>query len=108
MKKQNTRSHGFALAGALLALLALGIMGCNDATVGSVCDKWDQKNCPGWDGKSACESAGQGALATARQTNCEEPFQEYLRCVDEATNCSWDVVCAKEKAALEKCQGSVF
>ena len=108
MKKQNTRNHGLALRAAVTALFALWIAGCNDATIGSVCDKWDQKTCDGWDGKSACESAGQAALQTARDTNCEAPFQDYLRCVQDATNCSWDVACKTEKDALEKCQGSIF
>lgn len=111
MKKQNTPNQSFAvraLFGLVTLLFAAGMMGCDGVTVGSVCDKWDKKNCPNWHGKTACENSGHAAFEAARDAKCEPLFQDYLECVDAANSCSWDVVCATEKAALENCQGSIF
>lgn len=100
-----TKGWRGALFGATLALLGALSAGCGGPSVDDVCNKWDSRDCAGWDGKSACKAAGDRLETQASAAGCDTEFQDYLKCVEEANNCSWAATCAEPLKRLQTCVG---
>lgn len=97
-----------AMVGAAVTLLGALSLGCGGPSVEDVCNEWDKRDCAGWDGKSACVSAGDRLESTAHSAGCDEDFQAYLKCVSDTTSCNWSSACSVAQKAVEACMGSPF
>lgn len=101
---------------ALAWLLSLGASACGPS-VSSVCERVvedcfvSDATCP--DGPGECEApldegecneAGDVLETSAEELGCEDAFERYLDCVDEAT-CAWPSRCDELRLDLDVCLG---
>ena len=84
---------------SMIAVL-LAILGCGPPTVDSVCGDLSDKHCA----NATCVDDGNSLGVRATSAGCTRLFDAYVDCIDQAL-CSYDTVCAAQRAALVGCTG---